>query len=113
MLLNNFKVKLDANKIKEITSTARNISNLELSGIDGQHDDLIALFVRFGLQLNKLKISNSTIDDFTLKEMLRLCVNLKELTLNEVTMVKKLPVLNAVRRCSLFIIVIGKFSNYS
>lgn len=106
-MLNNFKVKLGAeffknrNKINEITSTARNISHLELSDIDGQHDDLNALFVRFGLQLNRLKISNSKIDDFTLKEMLRLCVNLKELTLNEVTMVKKLPVLNAVRNDSL------------
>lgn len=110
-MLNNFKVKLGAeffqsrNKIQEIILTSRNISNLELSGVNNdQHNDLNALFIRFGLQLNKLKISNSNVDDFTLKELLRLCVNLKELTLTEVTMIRKLPVVNAVRNESLKIL---------
>lgn len=109
-MLKNFKVKLDAeffqnrSKILELTSTGRIISNIELSNVDDKHNDLIALFVRFGLQLNKLKISNSKIDDFTLKELLRLCVNLKELTLSEVIMIKKLPVLNASKNTSLKIL---------
>lgn len=105
VLLNNFKLKLGADFFSnrsKILLPERNVSHLELSGIDGKsHSVLNALFERFGLKVNKLTISNSKIDDFTLKEILRISVALKELTLCEVTIIKKLPTINPVRNESL------------
>lgn len=94
----------DHEKILEILSSGRNISHLELSNIDGNHNVLNALFQRFGSKISHLKISKSKIDDFSLKETLRLCNSLKELTLREVVIVKKLPSINSVRSVSLKIL---------
>lgn len=101
--MSNFKLKLDEHfwqnksKILEVIHTRRNISVLELSGINGCHNVLIAIFERFGFFVTKLKMSESKVDDFTLKEILRLSPRLTSLHLTEINVIKKLPMITPVR----------------
>ncbi|KAG5684530.1 hypothetical protein PVAND_013758 [Polypedilum vanderplanki] len=97
-----FKLKLendfwqDREKIFDLLSLRRNLRELELSNIAGSHNVLIAIFKRFGLHITKLKISNSKIDDFTLREILRLSPMLQELHVSEIGIIKKLPAINPI-----------------
>lgn len=105
--MSNFKLRLgedfwqNKSKILEVLSSRRNITVLELSDINGCHNILTGIFERFGLFVNSLKITKSKVDDFTFAQILRLSPMLKELHLEEVQIIKKLPMINAVRNGSL------------
>lgn len=105
--MSNFKLKLGEQfwqnswKLPEVISSRRNYTVLELSGIDGCHDMLTAIFQRFGFYVSTLKITKSQIDDFSFAQILRFSPVLKELQLEEVQIIKKLPVINPVRNGSL------------
>jgi len=72
------------------------MNELDIADIDGNHNVLCAVFKKYGCQIVKLKISNSKIDDFTFREVLKYCPALKELQLSEVSVIKKLPAINPV-----------------
>jgi hypothetical protein len=103
----NFKVSLkgnfwnNRNHVLEVLQLNRNINEFELADINGHHNVLTAIFQRHGWHLTKLRISNSKIDDYSFRELLKSCINLKEITLSEVEIVKKLPAINPVAMASL------------
>lgn len=105
--MSNFKLKLGSDfwqnrkKFLEVISSRRNITSLELDGINGCHNVLTAIFERFGFFVTSLKITKSIIDDFTFAQLLRLSPVLQILHLEEVQIVKKLPMINPVRNGSL------------
>ncbi|KAL7030717.1 hypothetical protein ACKWTF_006762 [Chironomus riparius] len=97
-----FKIKLDGDfwtnreKVLDVMYFKRYMNELDIADIDGNHNVLCALFKKYGCQIMKLKISNSKIDDFTFREILKYCPALKELQLAEVSVIKKLPAINPV-----------------
>lgn len=97
VLLKCFKLRLAGDfwqnkwKIMEVASLQRKILEIEVSNVIGGHDILVRVFKNLGSAVRTLRISDSKIDDFTLKEILKSCDSLDTLVLSEVAIVKKLP----------------------
>lgn len=101
-MLGNFKFKLNANvwrserKILEVLSLTRKLQTIEIADAVGCHDVLMKVIRILGPTLRNLTLSDSKIDDFTLREILRAAHSLENLILIEVSIVKKLPAINPV-----------------
>lgn len=75
---------------------SRRLNELDLANMAANHGVLISLFQKYGSHIQTLTIHNSKIDDFTFREILKLCVELKILVISEVAIIKKLPAINSV-----------------
>lgn len=78
------------------TNFERKFLNIEILGANGSHKALIEIFQKIGMNLQSCLIKDSTLDDFTMREILKFSAGLQSLTLSEVTIIKKLPAINPV-----------------
>lgn len=83
-------------KIQEVLNLDRRLQTLIVSNANGSHEAMVDVLKKFGPTLKSLTLSESKVDDFTLREMLKCADSLETLTLIEVTVVKKLPAINPV-----------------
>lgn len=100
VILKKFKLKLTKDfwlskrKNLQLLTLQRKHSTIEITDVVGSHSVLIDIFKRFGPHLRTLAISNSTVDDFTFREILKNSPVLEDLCLSEVTIDRKLPAIN-------------------
>lgn len=80
----------------EVQSLKRKVLEIEVSNVIGGHDILVRVFTNLGFAVRTLTVSDSKIDDFTFKEILRSCDSLENLILTEIAIVKKLPAITPV-----------------
>lgn len=106
-MLKDFKLKLSSEvlqsraKLQEVLQLKRIHHTIEIAGVTGCHDALLRVIRRFAFTLRSLTISNSRIDDFILREVLKSAESLDSLCLSEVVILKKLPAINPVNMLSL------------
>lgn len=97
ILLKNFKLVLTNEilqskwKLFEILQLKRNVFNIEIHGTGWNHSDLIKVFKKFGPTLHSCSFINGSLDDFTLREVLKATERLEVLFFSEVKIVKILP----------------------
>lgn len=102
LLNKHFKLKLHGDfwtnreKVLDVLYLKRWLNEIDISNVAGNHNVLTALFRKYGYQIVTLRISSSKIDDFTMREILKLCPMVKEIHLSEVKIIKKLPIINPV-----------------